>query len=120
MTLEEKFNQYRKKIDYKLDKSLPLICMIDGRSFSKRIKNNFIRPFDNYFIDLMNKTAQHVCKNVQGCKFAYVQSDEISFFIDSRGENDTPFFEYRLCKLNSLISSIATGFFNVEFIVLRK
>lgn len=116
MTLEEKFNEYREKVNFKLNKSLPLICMIDGRGFSKRIKKKFKRPFDDFFIDLMNKTAEYTSKEIQCCKFAYVQSDEISFFIDSRNEINQPFFEYRLCKLNSLISSIATGFFNLEMI----
>lgn len=116
MTLEEKFNEYREKANYKLDKRLPLICMIDGRRFSIRIKKKFKRPFDDLFISLMNKTAAYTSKNIQCCKFAYVQSDEISFFIDSRNEINQPFFEYRLCKLNSLISSIATGFFNLEMI----
>ncbi len=116
MTLEEKFNEYREKVNYKLDKNLPLICMIDGRGFSKRIKKKFKRPFDEFFIDLMNRTAEYTSKEIQCCKFAYVQSDEISFYIDSRNEINQPFFEYRLCKLNSLISSIATGFFNLEMI----
>lgn len=116
MTLEEKFNEYREKVNYKLDKDLPLICIIDGRGFSKRIKKKFKRPFDDFFISLMNKTAEFTSKEIQCCKFAYVQSDEISFFIDSRNEINQPFFEYRLCKLNSLISSIATGFFNTEMI----
>lgn len=116
MTLEEKFNEYREKVNYKLDKDLPLICMIDGRGFSKRVKKKFDRPFDDFFIDLMNRTAEYTSKNIQCCKFAYVQSDEISFFIDSRNEISSPFFEYRLCKLNSLISSTATGYFNTEMI----
>lgn len=116
MTLEEKFNEYREKVNYKLNKDLPLICMIDGRGFSKRIKKKFKRPFDDFFINLMNKTAQLTAKEIQCCKFAYVQSDEISFYIDSRNEINSPFFEYRLCKLNSLISSTATGFFNTEII----
>ena len=116
MTLEEKFNEYREKVNYKLDKNLPLICMIDGRGFSKRVKKKFKRPFDDSFISLLNKTAEYTSKNIQCCKFAYVQSDEISFYIDSINEINQPFFEYRLCKLNSLISSIATGFFNTEII----
>ena len=86
--------------------------MIDGRSFSKLIKNKYTKPFDPEFINLMNKTAEHVIAKIQGCKFAYVQSDEISFYIDSRGAESTPFFEYRICKLLSIIPSMATGMFN--------
>lgn len=116
MTLEEKFNEYRERVNYKLDKNLPLICTVDGRGFSKRIKEKFEKPFDNLFIYLMNKTAENTSKSIPNCKIAYVQSDEISFFIDFRKDIEKPFFEYRLCKLNSLISSTVTGFFNIEMI----
>jgi hypothetical protein len=62
---------------------------------------------------MMNETAQYVCKNVQGCKFAYVQSDEISFVLT---DFDTPttdaFFGNRLCKMQSIIASLATSKFN--------
>ena len=58
---------------------------------------------------MMNETAQYVCKNVQGCKFAYVQSDEISFVLT---DFDTPttdaFFGNRLCKCNQFIASWRT------------
>jgi tRNA(His) 5'-end guanylyltransferase len=116
MTLEEKYNEYKRRVNYKLDKNLPLICIVDGRGFSKRIKKKFKRPFDDFFIYLMNTTAELTSKEIQCCKFAYVQSDEISFYIDSRNEINQPFFEYRICKLNSLISSTVTGFFNTLMI----
>ena len=41
----------------KLDKNLPVLIMIDGRSFSKLIKNKFTKPFDKTFMDAMDKTA---------------------------------------------------------------
>jgi tRNA(His) 5'-end guanylyltransferase len=54
-----------------------------------------------------------VCKNVQGCKFAFVQSDEISLVLT---DFDTPttdaFFSNRLCKMQSIIASLATAKFN--------
>ena len=96
----------------KLDKSLPVLVMIDGHSFSKLIKNRFTKPFDPIFMNTMDQVAIQVCKEVQCCKLAYVQSDEISFFIDAVSQEDTPFFEFRLCKLLSIIPSIATGEFN--------
>ena len=96
----------------KLDKSLPVLVMIDGRSFSKLIKNKFTKPFDTDFINTMNEVTAYVSQNVQGCKLAYVQSDEISFFLDATDQEETPFFEFRLCKLLSIIPSMATGKFN--------
>ena len=110
--LEDRMLKYRSSTDYRLLKEQPVLAMIDGRSFSKVIKNKFQKPFDPEFINLMNKTAEGCIAEIQGCKFAYVQSDEISFYIDSRNPESTPFFEYRLCKLLSIIPSKATGIFN--------
>lgn len=112
-SLKEKCNYYRSLTDYKLLPNSYVIAMIDGRSFSKMIKNRFKKPFDNEFIDMMNETAVYVAKNIQGCKFAYTQSDEISFVIydDDTADSDS-FFGYRICKLQSIIASLATAKFN--------
>lgn len=111
--LEDKCLYYRSLSDYKLLPNSYVLVMLDGRSFSNLIKNKFEKPFDKDFIDMMNQTAQYVCENVEGAKFAYVQSDEISLVIT---DFDTPttdaFFSYRLCKLTSIIASLATAKFN--------
>lgn len=111
--LEDKCLYYRGLSDYKLLPNSYVLVMIDGRSFSHLVKNKFQKPFDDNFIRMMNETAEYVCKNVQGCKFAYVQSDEISFVLT---DFDTPttdaFFSYRLCKMQSIIASLATAKFN--------
>lgn len=111
--LEDKCLYYRGLTNYKLLPGSYVIVMLDGRSFSKLIKNKFNKPFDDNFIDMMNETAKYVCENVQGCKLAYVQSDEISLVLT---DFDTPttdaFFGYRLCKMQSIIASLATAKFN--------
>jgi len=111
--LEDKCLYYRGLSDYKLLPNSYVLVMLDGRSFSHLIKNKFQKPFDDDFIRMMNETAQYVCKNVQGAKFAYVQSDEISIVLT---DFDTPttdaFFGNRLCKLQSIIASLATSKFN--------
>lgn len=112
-TLEERMLGYRSSTDYRLEKNLPVLIMVDGRSFSRQVKNRFKLPFDQEFINIMNKTAEYVSKNIQGCKFAYTQSDEISFYVDcSKREEETPFFEYRLSKILSIVSSMTTSMFN--------
>lgn len=111
--LEDKCLYYRGLSDYKLLPNSYVIIFLDGRSFSHLIKNKFQKPFDNEFIRMMNETAEYVCKNVQGCKFAFVQSDEISLVLT---DFDTPttdaFFSNRLCKMQSIIASLATAKFN--------
>lgn len=110
-SLKEKYNYYRNLTDYRLLPNGYIMVMLDGRSFSKKIKNNFKRPFDETFIKLMNETAKYVCEKVSGCKLAYVQSDEINLVLYDDFEKD-PFFSNRLCKLQSIIASIATSKFN--------
>ena len=112
-SLEDKCSYYRSLTDYKLLPNSYVLVLVDGRSFSHMIKNKFQKPFDDEFIRMMNETAQYVCKNVQGCKFAYVQSDEISFVLT---DFDTPttgsFYNNRLCKMQSIIASLTTSKFN--------
>ena len=110
-SLKEKYNFYRNLTDYRLLPNGYIMVMLDGRSFSKKIKNNFKRPFDETFINLMNETTKYVCEKVSGCKLAYVQSDEINLILYDDFEKD-PFFGNRLCKLQSIIASIATSKFN--------
>lgn len=111
--LEDKCLYYRGLTDYRLLPNSYVLVMVDGRSFSHLVKNKFQKPFDDEFIRMMNETAEYVCKNVQGCKFAYVQSDEISFVLT---DFDTPttdaFFSNRLSKMQSIIASLATARFN--------
>lgn len=116
--LEDKCQYYRSLTDYRIQGNNDILVMLDGKNFSKMIKNNFKKPFDDDFIDMMNRTAQFLCNNVQGVKFAYVQSDEISLLITDYDtpDTDTP-FGGRLCKLQSIIASLATSEFNRWFII---
>ena len=112
-TLADKCNYYRSLTDYKLMPNSYVLAMVDGHCFSQMIKNKFEKPFDSNFIKMMNETAKYLCVMIQGVKFAYTQPDEISLLIT---DFDTPqtdsFFSFRLCKMQSLIASMATAKFN--------
>lgn len=110
-TLESKCREYQKTADYHLDANKPIIVHIDGRSFSKMVKNKFKKPFDENFINLMNETAKYLCQNVQGVQIGYVQSDEISLIIRKNRPESDIFFSGRLCKLQSILASMATAKF---------
>lgn len=112
-TLKDRMEYFRGLTDYKLMPKSYVLVFLDGRSFSKLIKNRFKKPFDDDFITMMNKTAEYLCANISGCKFAYVQSDEISLVLtDFEQPNTESFFGYRLTKLLSIIASLATSKFN--------
>ena len=118
-TLKQKCEFYRSLTDYKLMPNSYVLAMVDGHCFSKLIKNKFDKPFDDMFIKMMNETAKYLCENIQGAKFAYTQSDEISILIT---DFDTPmtdsFFGFRLCKMQSLIAAMATAKFNQMYVKL--
>ena len=111
-TLKEKCYRFQKERDYRLDTDKYIIAHIDGRSFSHNIKNKFKKPFDRKVILMMNETAIYLCENVQGVKIAYVQSDEISLLIKKDTPESDVFFGGRMCKMQSIIASLATAKFN--------
>ena len=112
-SLKDKCKRLRSATDYKLNKNTYTMVMIDGKNFSKLIKNHYKQPFDDIFINMMNEVAIYVCKNIQNCKFAYTQSDEITFILtDFETEEMSAYYDYRLCKILSLIPSFATAKFN--------
>jgi len=114
-TLKDKCEYYRSLVDYRLQPNGYVLLMVDGKNFSRLIKDEFDKPFDDWFINTMNNTAIHICKELQACRLAFVQSDEISFLIKDTTESTLP-FDGRLCKLQSVVASMATSYFTKEII----
>ena len=99
----------------RLMRRCPVICRIDGKSFHSFTKG-FQRPFDNIFIESMQKTAKYLCENVQGAVLSYQQSDEISLLIiDYQKLESQAFFDYEVQKICSITASMATMKFNEIF-----
>lgn len=111
-TLEKRMQYYRSLTDHRLMPKTPVIFFLDGRAFSKFCKR-FKKPFDDAFIHIMNETAKYLCGAVEGCKFAYVQSDEISLYVsDMDTKLSESWFGYRITKIISIAASLATAKFN--------
>jgi tRNA(His) 5'-end guanylyltransferase len=106
--------EYENSTRYYLNESKFTIIRIDGKAFHTFTKS-FDKPFDDLFISIMNKTAEELCKRIQGVKLAYVQSDEISLLL-IKNENSEIFFNGNIQKIASVSASIATEIFNKEFI----
>lgn len=106
----------RKESDFKLDPSKHIIMMLDGRSFSKFCKQ-FDQPFDDWFVDTMNKTAQYLCQHIQNARMAFVQSDEISIYIEKCAEETQPWFNARIQKMCSVAAGMASAFFTKRLIL---
>ena len=113
--LANRMKEYEKRNQYYLQKRTPVAIRVDGRSFHTFTKG-FQRPFDKILMTAMQETAKYMCENIQGAKFAYVQSDEITIILVDYDTLETDcWFNYRTDKLCSISASMATMAFNRFF-----
>jgi tRNA(His) 5'-end guanylyltransferase len=64
-------------------------------------------------IEDMDDTTAYLCKNIQGAKFAFVQSDEISVLLtDFDNLNTSAWFDGNIQKIASIAASMVTAEFN--------
>ena len=103
---------YEDRTRIKLPRRTYTIIRIDGKAFHTYTKG-LKRPFDTGLIDDMNWTTEYLCKNIQGVKFGYVQSDEISLVLTDFDTLQTDlWFDGNLQKMASIAASMATARFN--------
>jgi tRNA(His) 5'-end guanylyltransferase len=103
---------YENRTRYYLPRRTFTIIRIDGKAFHTYTKG-LIRPFDQGLIDDMDETAKFLCENIQGAKFGYVQSDEISIVLTDFEKNTTDaWFDGNIQKITSISASMTTAKFN--------
>lgn len=117
MRLDDRMKGYERAYNIKLPARLPVILRIDGNSFSKFTKKmGFKKPFDDTFIEAMDKTTKAILNYCSGAILGYYQSDEISILLrNDQTFNTDPFLSNRLNKICSLISGIASSTFSLHF-----
>ena len=94
---------------------MPIIIRIDGKAFHT-FTRGFKKPFDDILMRAMEETAAVLCRDIEGVKVAYTQSDEISLLITNNDTWETqPWFGNNLQKMASVAASIATLAFNRAF-----
>jgi tRNA(His) guanylyltransferase len=87
------------------------IIRCDGKNFSRYTKN-FKKPFDEGFLADMEVAAIALCKEAQGCAFAYTQSDEISLLLtDFSMLRTDAWFDGNIQKIVSVAASTVAGAF---------
>jgi tRNA(His) guanylyltransferase len=105
-------NFYEDRFRYHLPRRTYTIIRIDGKAFHTYTKG-MQRPFDDGLIEDMDETTAYLCKNIQGVKFGYVQSDEISLLLTDFDDLTTDmWFDGNLQKMVSIAASMATAKFN--------
>ena len=110
-TLESRMKNYEQK--YKLPENLPVVVRIDGRAFHT-LTRSMQKPFDHRFIGFMNKVGVALCKEVQNCRMAYLQSDEVSLLL-YQNRDSQPWFGSEIQKITSITASIASSVFTSSF-----
>lgn len=104
--------QYEQRTRTWLPRRTYTIIRLDGKAFHT-FTRGMDRPFDENFMLLMDFTAADLCKEIQGCKMGYVQSDEISLLLTDFDKITTDaWFDGQVQKIVSVAASLATGFFN--------
>jgi len=102
-----------------LTRRTPVIMRLDGKAFHTLTKD-CEKPFDNRLSLSMEETAEELMKEIQGAKFAYSQSDEISILITDFETIETgAWFDYNIQKMCSVSASIASNAFNSQGILQR-
>lgn len=108
----DRMKKYENAYRFYLPEKMPVIIRIDGRAFHSFTKG-LEKPFDDTLIEMMWDTARYLCENIQGCKLAYHQSDEISLLLTNYDKlNTESWFDNNLQKIVSNSASLATAKFN--------
>lgn len=110
---------YEDRTRYFLLRRLYTIIRIDGVSFHTYTRG-LKKPFDAGLISDMDETGKYLCQNIQGCKLAYVQSDEISLILtDFDDLNTSAWFDNNIQKIASVSASMSASKFN-QLRILRN
>lgn len=108
-------NNYENRSKAYLTRRVPVCVRIDGKAFHS-FTRGLKRPYDEIFHKAMNDTLMYLCKNIQGCKVGYTQSDEITLLlVDYDTITTDAWFDYSVQKMCSITASMATLAFNKSF-----
>ena len=88
------------------------LIRVDGKAFHTYTRG-CTRPFDAGLMADMDETACYLCKNIQGAKIGFVQSDEISILMtDFETHQTDAWFDGNIQKIVSVAASLAASKFN--------
>lgn len=111
-TLRERIESYEEESDRKLLKKVPVVFVINGRSF-KKITSLLVKPFSSEFMELMCATMIKLSHEIDGATFSYTFNDEIVIIARNDQNIDTgAWYDNKIQKMVSVASSLATLEFN--------
>lgn len=102
------FEDYTESYNFKLLNRAPIVVHLNGRSF-KKTTMFLTKPFCKELSDCFSSTLYKLCSEVEGCVFGYTFNDEIILILRNDQTKETlPWYDNRIQKINSVITSIAT------------
>ena len=112
-----RMKMYEKAYSTKCMPLLPICVRLDGKGFSKWTKG-LRRPYDEELVNIMVGVTEYLVKETQAA-IGYTQSDEISLIYYANHHGSQLFFDGKLQKMCSVLTSMCTMKFN-ELFVERK
>lgn len=110
-SLGDRQKRHEQATDYCLTKRLPVIIRCDGKSFHSWTRG-LGRPFDDNLRNCMEYATYRLCKEVEGARLGYTQSDEITvLLVDYQTLGTESWYDYRIQKMASVAASICTAAF---------
>jgi tRNA(His) guanylyltransferase len=104
--------QYEMRARPMLPRRTWTVVRLDGRAFHSYTAD-LEKPFDQQLMDDLAATAEHLAGEVEGCRLAYAQSDEISLVLtDFATPSSQAWFDGNQQKIVSISASMATARFN--------
>jgi tRNA(His) 5'-end guanylyltransferase len=111
-TLRERVESYSDLTDQKLMRKLPIIVVLNGRSF-KKTTSLLTKPFCPVFAEAMCAVMIKLSQEIDGTTFAYSFNDEIVLVVRNDQTPETgAWYDNRIQKIVSVSASIATFEFN--------
>jgi tRNA(His) guanylyltransferase len=110
-SLGDRMKRYEASGESYLVPRTPLMLRLDGKGFSKFTKG-LKKPMDENLRKCMEYASYQLVKQIEGCRFAYTQSDEITLIlVDYASRESQPWFNYRASKVLTIAASICTSAF---------
>jgi tRNA(His) guanylyltransferase len=110
-SLGDRMKRYEAATDALLVPRTPVMVRLDGKGFSKYTRG-LEKPMDEKLRLCMEYAAYELMDKIDGCRFAYSQSDEISLvLVDYSSRDSQPWFNYRVSKVLSVATSVVTAAF---------
>lgn len=108
--LGSRIKEYEALASQKLMPRLPIIIRADGKNFHNWTKG-CKRPYDERLQNLMDEVTKKLVEETHSV-VGYTQSDEVTLILWNPDPKSEPYFGGRVNKLNSVVASMASAWFN--------